>query len=324
MDFDYNIKGDLPVRALRPDISKWFDNINEILKQDVSNAETYETLNPIIDYNTTKDKIFDIAFIDENNQIQLFENYNQYLWCVSYFLLVIYDNCLQKPMIEGNYTGKFDFEQPDNKIAKGLFIAGVNLTDHYVHECFYNLPNCEFPAAGFEEVIGLTNGVFVSSLSFIIAHEFAHYYYQHDPDEYNSDVLKKNEFDADDFAIYHIKETFNTQRGYNYKVGIIAALCSFLFMHKDKSGLIGDKAHPDWDERIKSAIEQLDLADEDNIWGMAGFSMVMWMNNFNEFGGDKWPEGFNTHKDAFNFYLSQITQIKHRLFPKICKPDWDV
>ena len=92
----------------------------------------------------------------------------------------------------------------------------------------------------------------------------------------------------------------------------------------NKDSLDGDISHPDWDDRIKNAIEKLELPEEDNIWGIAGFSMVMWMNNFKEFGNDKWPEGFNTHKDSFYFYLGQMTQIKQRLFPKLCKPDWDI
>lgn len=324
MDFDYTIQGELPVRVLRKEIIRWFESINESLREDIANAEQYETFNPIINYNTPQNIINDIAFIDDNSQIQLFENYNQYLWSISYFLLVVYDNCLQGPMMKGNYKGEFNFEQQENKIAKGVFIAGLNLTVQYVHDCFYRLPNCEIPTQEFTDTIGHTNGVFVSSLSFIIAHEFAHHYYQHDPNEHDSTVLISREFDADNLAIHHIKETFARQEGYNYKVGIITALCSFLFLYRDKSALIGDDAHPDWDERMKNAIEQLDLPDEDNIWGLAGFSMVMWMNNFKEFGDDAWPEGFNTYRDSFYFYLSQITQIKHRLFPKMCKPDWDV
>jgi len=234
MDFDYKIEGNLPARVLRPEISKWFASISDSLKQDVTHAEVYESLNPIIGYNAPEDKISDVAYIDKNNQIQLFENYNQYLWCISYFLLVIYDNCLQKPMIEGNYKGEFNFEQQENKIAKGVFISGINLTDHYIRNYFYKQPNCEMPVPEFEEVIGLTNGIFVSSLSYIVAHEFSHYYYQHDPDEYNSKVLIKNEFEADDLAIFHIRETFERQEGYNYKVGIIAAFCSFYLCIKIK------------------------------------------------------------------------------------------
>ena len=217
MDFDYKINGELPVRVLRQEISKWLNNINDNLRQDIASAEKYEALNPILNYNTPKNKIDDIALIDNYNQIQLFENYNQYLWCISYFLLVIYDNCLQKPMIEGNYKGEFNFELQDNKIAKGLFIAGINLTKQYIRDYFYNSPNCEFPAPGFKEIIGLTNGVFVSSLSFIIAHEFSHHYLQHDSNEYCPDILRKRELDADNLAIDHIKETFDRQEGYNSK-----------------------------------------------------------------------------------------------------------
>ncbi len=312
--------GNLPVRALKSCCEEWFANISKSLIEDVLNTIKYDNLNPIIDYNCDKNRILDIGDI-KNDQIRLFENYNQFLWCTAYHLLVIFDNCIQKPMIEKTYIGKFSYDTKEEQIACAIFLAGRKLLTGYVQDVFYKLPNCEQVCEDFSDTIGNTNGIFVAGISFIVAHEFAHKYLGHTDEIMNNENSVELELAADDFAIACIKNTFDREDGFNYKLGIITVLSSFLLMGKDS--LIGGESHPDWDERMKNAIEKLEIIKGDALWGIAGFPMVMWMNNFKEFGDDKWPDGFDTHDEAFCFYLSQITQIKKRLFPKQCKPSWD-
>jgi len=316
------IKDYLPVRVLMPNCIDWFSKISESLNDDVKNSIQYYGLNPKVEYHTEKRLINDIAYIN-NGQIHIFENYNQYLWSVSYYMLVIFDDCIQEPMINGAYNYKIEYDTPNKEIALAQYISARKLLSDYEADYFWKLPNCEMPSEEYAEIVGKVNGIFSAGIAFIIAHEFAHKYLGHSDNVQKEDSIKQ-ELDADNCAIENINNTFKREECINYKLGIIAVISSFLFMSKDS--ISWNDTHPDWVSRIQNAIEKLELSEDDNLWGIASFAILMWMNGYKEFSENTPPAGFENYKESFCFYLNQLREIRNKLYPysRPCKKPWEI
>jgi hypothetical protein len=131
-----------------------------------------------------------------------------------------------------------------------------------------DLPNPEEYDNVNEEYVEKVNSVFLNAIKFILCHEFSHVYLGH-VDLDNSGIIstdeeiKKDEYAADNYAISVVlKGVTDEQSKTNICAGVIAGLCSLLFLDKE----LAKTTHPDSDLRIKNAIEQFHLKEEDNIF----------------------------------------------------------
>lgn len=311
-EFDFNNsaihEGELPVRVLEHNFLDWFENITPDFKEEAKNEIDFNGLKAGISYHINRSHIIGCACINADRQIELYENFNQYLWCICYSLIVLFDESMQKPMLAKNYTGKFDFENPFVRRAIDVFNNGFELLKTYKDLQFFKLPNPEKYNEYDKFYIECTNGVYTAAMTFILLHEFAHQYYGH-LDYQTSKESKKDEYNADDYAIKKISYNFSSERGTTYKFGIVAGISSLIILDKSLSG---SDTHPDSDERLKVAMEKIQLDDLDNLWGIASLTFILWSLKYNiELN---LPPIMDSYKHLFELILEQVEEMKNNQF----------
>ena len=297
-------KGELPVRVLPYNFLDWFENITPNFKEEAKNEIDFNGLKAGISYHINRSHIIECACINADRRIELYENFNQYLWCICYSLIVLFDESMQKPMLAKKNTGKFDFENPKVSKAIDVFNNGFDLLITYKDLQFFKLPNPEKYNEYDKFYIERTNGVYTAAMTFILLHEFAHNYYGH-LDYQTSKDSKKDEFNADAYAIKKISHNFSSERGATYKFGIVAGISSLIILDKSLSG---SDTHPDTDERLKVALEKMLLDDFDNLWGVASLTYILWSLKYNiELN---LPLIIDSYKDLFELILEKIEEMK--------------
>ncbi|HWW41726.1 MAG TPA: phage exclusion protein Lit family protein [Pedobacter sp.] len=294
-------RGLLPVRVLCGNLADLFFNISPDFLKEFEN-EVYNGLSDKIVYSIQTEYIRDVAQLNNQQQIVLYENFNQYLWSMTYALLVLFDKGVHAPRLNGEFSGAFA-DTPEVAEAWDLFQAALYLKKGYNREIFYHLPNPELNNG--EEYILKANAVYLAALNFILLHEFGHQYYGHYSYFEPGDQAKQDEHLADDFAINKISGHFNSNNGKTLKAGILVGTLSLLFLRKT---LGGGASHPNLDVRLKVIIEKLELEELDNLWGVAGLAISLWSN---EFGHDvQIPPVGETYKELFYEILEDLPRFQ--------------
>lgn len=282
--FEYNFynqeihKGELPVRVLPYNYIDWFQNVAPDFLEELKSEIEHNDLNPGLKYYVNREKITETAGISSTSEIELNENFNQYLWCICYSLLVMFVEGIEKPMHAGTYNGLFDGTNPFVQCANSVFNAGFDLLSTYKDKEFFELPNPEKYDEVDKGYIEMANGIFTAAMTFVLLHEYAHHLYGHTKFPSTSEESIKEEFAADEFAIDKIAHNFSADTAHVYKFGIIAGISSLIIMDKSLSG--GD-THPDNDIRLKVAIEKMNLEDLDLLWGIASLTFTFWSTKHN-------------------------------------------
>jgi len=307
-------KGSQPVRVLYQNVYHWFHNTYPNFKNDeLDEAIQRLGLNEEINIIEREEKVAMPAGVGTFKIITIQETFLSYLWCMSYSLMYIYDKSIHEPKINPNYDLTDELE---NRIsaAHKLFNYGLSLLESYDTWNINELPNPEFYEVLEEEYVEKANGVYLNAVNFILLHELAHVALGHiDKDIENSekkivtsdaDILK-DEYDADSFAFERIiKGAENLTNQSTVAAGIIVGMCSFLFFSSSLKG--GD--HPDPDERLKIALEKLNLQPEDNLWGISCLAFKLWSIK-HKINLD-WPPIVETYQELFNSTIITLNKNK--------------
>lgn len=113
LDFSHNLKfnGEFPVRVLCGNINSFLKEATSKMRDEILlEIETYGLKGDVV-FNTEKNPAITISEIDTSKQVILYEPYCQYLWSLSYALIMIYDECLKRPMIEGRFKGNLEVNE---------------------------------------------------------------------------------------------------------------------------------------------------------------------------------------------------------------------
>ncbi|WP_299707494.1 phage exclusion protein Lit family protein [uncultured Pontibacter sp.] len=306
-------KGNQPVRVLSLNVTEWFENTypqfkEDILEKAIKEKGLYEEIRLI----EREEKIGDPAFVGSYKVISIEESFLSYLWSLSYSLVVLFDENIHKPQTIENYTLDSKAQHLINEALK-LFDYGFSLMYNFNY-WDKNLPNPEEFDPAANEYIEKANGVYLNAVNYVLLHELAHVDLGHiDNDILNSEKgiktpeseIKQDEYHADKYAFERIMQgsDYLTNK-HTVSVGIIAGICSFIFFSAEMGG--GD--HPDPDERLKIALESLDLEEEDNLWGMACLAFKLWSIKHKIDLG--WPVKVDTYRDLFYLTLTRIEALK--------------
>ncbi|CAM1340931.1 phage exclusion protein Lit family protein [Tenacibaculum amylolyticum] len=283
----------------------WFLNVTPDFKDEFDFEVDSNDLRERIQLHLEQKPIREIAQIDKRTGIEIYENFNQFLWCCSYAMFVVFDEGIQKPSLNGVYKGELDMSNPFVRRAMELFGRAISLFETYDKAPFYNLPNPEKYHEFEQFYIERTSGVYCAAMTFILLHEFGHQYFGH-LDYYPSDTeSKQDELTADEFAFDKMATHFETERSTTYKFGIIVGLSSLIFVDKTLQG--GDR-HPDPDQRLVSLIEKMNLNELDNLWGVASLAFKLWGLHFNK--SILKPSITEHYKQMFYDTLNDINGIK--------------
>lgn len=119
-------------------------------------------------------------------------------------------------------------------------------------------------------VINTTNMVFMGALNYILSHEIAHLYLQH------QHPAKENEIEADSLAIKWITDSadYNKALEFTYFAGFAFMVLIDVNAHRD------GVSHPSSFSRLLSYLESRNLDDNDPLWGTACIIYGFWIKSF--------------------------------------------
>ncbi|MFW5721141.1 MAG: phage exclusion protein Lit family protein [Bacteroidota bacterium] len=307
-------KGSQPVRVLYQNIKHWFKYVypefkTTELQTAIEEFELHEDLNII----EREDKIASPAFVGSFKIISIQETYLSYLWGLTYSLLFLYDKSIHEPRISEPFVVTNKLKDKTEK-AHQLFKYSLSLLDNYNPWDKENLPNPEYYDRLYDDYIEKANGAYLHAVNFILVHELGHVVLGHvDKDiendekgiELSLETKIQDEIEADNFSFDRMfKTTEHLTNNHTASVGLIAALCSFIFFNSTMSG--GD--HPDPDKKLQSALERLELAEEDNLWGISCLAFRLWAIHHKI--DLKWPKIIETYKDLFYLTMERLEEIK--------------
>jgi len=307
-------EGGQPVRVLSQNTKKWFKEVypnfeNTELKKAIEEFGLYEEISII----EREDKIATPAFVGSFKIIQIQETYLSLLWCLSYSLTFLYDKSIHEPRTKENFIFTVKLNEQIKK-AHDLFDYGLSIIDTFNPWDKENLPNPEFYDANEDEYIEKANGVYLHAVNFVLVHELGHVLLGHIDSDIKNDekgvkisneIILQDEIDADNFSFERMfKSTKHLTNDHTASVGLISALCSFIFFSNSMNG--GD--HPDPDLRLQTALEKLNLEDEDNLWGLSCLAIKLWSNKHRI--AINWPNKVETYKDLFYLTMEQLNNLK--------------
>lgn len=297
--------GFLPVRVLIPNIDDKLMNFSPKLTKIIENR--------IAKYNLAfKISCCKFGLLSEGHnrpyiiktenscEIRITEEYLSFLWIVSYAMLVIYDERMNKKARIMHLHEELTINDSLVDEAFVLFDVGMSMLDSYPGWS-YDLPNPERYDDD-NEYIEKNNATFEYAVLFILCHEIAHLNLGH----IGLNKAKCLETEADGWALDTILEEIKDDNKTQYMVGILAALASTLFIDNK----LTSNTHPDKDYRIKSLFEHdsINLDEKDNLWGLACLYFIFW----ERLSGNKIKDFANNtnYKIMFDHYLDKLEEYK--------------
>lgn len=311
-------KGEQPVRVLIHNILSQFEETNpffiELSRALVENLKlqpriTYHINNwPIIE-KVGEDGQPQSPYLNSNNKIVIHETFLSYVWCISYSLLVLYDENVAKisqNQVEGKPVHVIDL--PKIEKAKELFNYAKSLIVVFSEWDKNELPNPELYTVDDKFYIERANGLFVYAMNFILCHEFAHVEKEHTNRLLAGPGTKSHilafEKEADERAIELILLGTNDVTKASTHFGILIGLCSFLFF----KGTVANETHPDTDDRITTFVEKIDPPPSNAMWGVAALAFKLWDDQFAKYY--HWPKEIGDLKELFYYVKKQIQSEK--------------
>ncbi|MCC5941011.1 MAG: hypothetical protein JJU37_05665 [Balneolaceae bacterium] len=306
-------KGVLPVRVLQHNIFHQFESTNPTFLELSRQIIKTKGLKPGIAYHSNEYPILhevdghfgQTPYVNSEKKIAIHEVFLSYIYCVSYSLIVLYDEAVAKPMrnqVAESFLYKVDEEKIDK--AEELFKYGISLITLFSDWDKERLPNPEYYDSQDTFYIERANSIFLFAINFILCHEFAHVEKEH-IDKIKKGIskvshIKDYEKEADDRAIDLMLLGVNDHTRSSVQVGILAGLCSMLFFKKETT----NSTHPDTDDRIHSFLVKINPPPEDALWGIAGLSFKLWDNQFSK--NFNWPKEIDDLKELYYHIRKQI------------------
>lgn len=279
--------GNMPIRVLQNNVIHHFENVRDDALEKHKKWVDTGKIKPGIKWLIEKEKVSSPYAACNSKQIAIQEVFLSYVWAITYALVVIYEEAIQKKMIAHQWTGVIELNTPLLQGAERLFNWALSLTDKY-SDWDKNLPNPEIQETDEEKFYaGKVNGIFLNAIVFILFHECCHLVNDHCA--FLEKVINKHwsqltateredykalENEADLFAIESIISSTDSNKDKLIKgLSLVLANVSLLFIVKHPK-ILKSVTHPDVDTRLHNCLEYLghDLPTFDYVWYLACFA----------------------------------------------------
>jgi len=300
--------GNQPIRVLHHMNVFIFQNTNPDFEKELSKTIEEKGISKQINIRYGDHKITKTPYINfEDRAIYLEETFLSYLWCICQSIYTIYLQKIDFPKHNacfGREVYKIDDEILDN--AYELFRYAKFLIVDFEKWDKDKLPNPEIYNAELRDYIEQPNCFYTEANKFILCHEYIHAI-KH-IDEILNNKLENSHFiefekEADFEAIELIKKGIfpNKINELPIQIGITLGILSMFYFKATTSGI----KHPNIEDRLVSALNQLNLSDDSECWGIALMGIELWGEQFEL--NLKWNKDM-TVKDAFNDIIKQINE----------------
>ena len=300
------IPGELPVRGLVGILLDWFYELDEEFLLAYREEMRFNGLPEKISYRIDAAPISDQACVTQEKGIELYETFLQYLWCLSYAGYVFFREGFMNPHMAGTFKGVLDVGNPFMKKAEAVLQLGLSLRTEYSPERFDGVPNPIEHDAIDKDHVEKANAIFAAAASFIIVHEFAHFYMGHVGTVAFGSQSKADESAADAYALHVIRQSMGKEqrRDVTHILGVTTALTSLMLLTPD---LRGGEDHPDPDERLRCAVEILGVEDESQ-WAAISMGLYLWCKTHPH--EIMVPRKGDSFKDFFYLVVNQMREHK--------------
>jgi len=244
--------------------------------------------------------------VDANKQLEIHETFLSYVWCISYSMYILFNETVDYPNINIS-EGSEVYKQNPKEIqrAENLLEYGLSLIHDFKEWDKDKLPNPEIFQAELKDYTQQSSHMFTEAIKWILAHEYTHirdhidqltntttashiFSWELEADESATEIMKKSiEHKDEDHSIF-------------VHGGVVCAILSLLFL-SSKSGSVD---HPNTEDRLTHALEQLEIDDHNFSWGMACLGMKYWGNIYGK--KIELKKAGNSYKDLYYFIIKQI------------------
>ncbi|MBF4491530.1 hypothetical protein IR010_03185 [Flavobacterium sp. MR2016-29] len=298
--------GTQPVRILNHMNIYMFTNTHPDFATELETTIDDNKISRTINITYGESKINRTPYIkNDDRAIHLDETFLSYLWCVCHSIYTIYIQEIDFPKSNAK-IGHEHYKVDGEILAKAykLFDYAKSLIVDFTKWDVENLPNPEIYLAENRDYIEQPNGFYTEAIKFILCHEYTHAI-KH-IDKVNAGGFENSHFiefekEADFDAIELMKKGIfpNKINEFYVQIGITIGILSMFFFKAKTTGA----RHPNTEDRLVTALEQLNLDANAPSWGLALIGLRLWSNQFelnlkiDEKLGDK---------DAFYDLIKQI------------------
>lgn len=300
----------LPVSVLENNILNEFENRarenSHDIKRSVMGGKVVPELDLILDRVSPKGP----SANPQTRKISLYESHLAYLWAFIYSSFVIYEEGVQKRLIDDVFNGELSFDTDILKRAKALQDWAFDFSHSYKDWDIDELPNpLKTTAVDEGYYIPKVNKIFLNSVSFLLFHEYGHLVLNHEVSR-DRDWALAQEQDADNYATSYFINTQSTERERTIAgVSIVLLHASCVFMPEKISGIWQVK-HPHLHDRIRNGISSLNLEEESSkfyIYYLASISLHIYLLE----KGVNIPQlEMETAEELFFEYLEKIDELR--------------
>jgi len=263
------LDGVLPIRVLQHNLIAELEKISEEFLSQQQYEIEYESLSPKITWIVEEGPIKDVPEIKPDHKIILYEEYLQFQWNVCFALNTIYQE-MKNSVTRGNGSSLIlDIKNLYiSNACKAIDIA-LKLRKSYPKVEILDFDNLQYLDTAFKDYFEQANGLFVSSINFILVHELGHQYRKHL--DYSVDKHKE-EFDADFYSASFLLSQSETTALKTNKYGIMSCFIGLLLL-EDRT--VNEDTHPTILSRIKAILSILDLTPDDDLCVFLVWSLVI-------------------------------------------------
>ncbi len=242
--------------------------------------------------------------------IALHVHYLQTLWAFIYAFFVIYEEGVQRPLMNKAFDGTIDY-RPPLLLRAGQLLAWIATDDSAWPD---NLPSPTYSEAGVEWEFALkANSIFVHAVAFLLHHEFAHVALGH-LDQVNAiqnDVDKKLlEQDADEFAFSALicqsdDEAHRRSKGWS----VLAPVLLSLYVTQNRASLF-PTTHPFGHHRVEAMLNRLNFKQRDSQDYFTYLCTIIAKYAEDKLGCAMGQRTFETAEDALRTNLDELDALQ--------------
>lgn len=303
--------GNQPVRVLHKILKFYFYTSSESFSQELYELIIVGGIKQEIVITTGDEPLIQTTkeltpYVDANKQLEIHESFLSYIWCISYSMYILYNETVSYPTI--NHNVKYEkYKQNPEEIerAKQLLEYGLFLIYDFKEWDKDKLPNPEKYQAEFKDYTQQSSAIFTEAIKWILAHEYTHIkdHIDHFSQATSTSHIFTWELEADKNATAIMKKSIqDDSHAICVHGGVVCAILSLLFLDSKTDSL----DHPNIEDRLTDALEQLDLTEDDYVWGLSCLGLKYWGNTYaipieiKKVG--------NSHKDLYYDIIKQIKE----------------
>jgi hypothetical protein len=309
------------VRALQHNITAAFERAVIVgLPQTISAG----LVHPGIDYFLDEIPLRTPYADPETRKIAVQETYLNYLWSMFFALLVIQEEGITKPILDGTFRGEVVFKGETLIEARALFDWALTLRNSF-SEWPHQLPNPETGhSTGLSAMyVQKVNGLFVAATSYVLCHEYSHLVNGHAKimaelrrtprhllNESDRALGKQIEMEADTFARNCVESSTDATGGTTQSaIAAVMLHCADMLSFSDPID-VKQSLHPDVDQRLLNAINfATPTAQAQNfLWATASFVARKFFDLHRLPVSE--PPSISSMQELFEYYLTVLDAMK--------------